>query len=89
MTDFGADIASYGRSGDRKLLGLVSLVSSLAVGIGLYAAVGLAQPTAGAGPQARGAYAIDHRAAGIESADTLSGTVHRPGPGAAAFHGEG
>ncbi|TPG44831.1 hypothetical protein EAH89_26890 [Roseomonas nepalensis] len=90
MTDFGADIASYGRSGDRKLLGLVSLVSSLAVGIGLYAAVGLAQPTAWPAPQARGAYTVDHRTAGIEGADGQGGAARRVAPGtAAAFHGEG
>ncbi|MFC0385962.1 hypothetical protein [Muricoccus vinaceus] len=44
MEDFGSSIETYGRSGDRKLLGLVGMVSSLAVAVGLYAAVGFAQP---------------------------------------------
>ena len=89
VTDFGADIASYGRSGDRKLLGVVSMVSSLAVGIGLYAAVGLTQPTALPAPQAGDAYSVDHRAAGIGSADSLGGVDYQAGLGKAAFRGEG
>ena len=89
MTDFGADIASYGRSGDRKLLSVVSMVSSLAVGIGLYAAVGLTQPTALPAPQAGDAYSVDHRAAGIGSADSLGGVDYQAGLGKAAFRGEG
>jgi hypothetical protein len=90
MTDFGADIASYGRSGDRKLLGLVGMVSSLAVAVGFYAAVGVAQPQAMAASQAHGAYSIDRMATGIESADGPGGAAylarsHTP----ASFHGEG
>jgi hypothetical protein len=90
VTDFGADIATYGRSGDRKLLGLVSMVSSLAVAVGLYAAIGFAQPTSTPAAHARGASTVDHRAAEIESADGPGGAASLARTGKpVSFHGEG
>ncbi len=85
-----SSIETYGRSGDRKLLGVVGMVSSLAAAVGLYAAVGFAQPVTGGGQQVRHTYPQGSVAASLESADGPGGAASlvRPRP-AASFHGEG
>lgn len=85
-----SSIQTYGRSGDRKLLGVVGMVSSLAVAVGFYAAVGFAQPGAGNAAQARNLYPKGSMAASLESADGPGGAASlvRPRP-AESFHGEG
>ncbi|WP_198382417.1 hypothetical protein [Roseomonas sp. KE2513] len=78
MENTFSSIQTYGRSGDRKLLGVVGMVSSLAVAVGLYAVVGFAQPVTGGGQQVRPTY----------SQGSVAASLVRPRP-AASFHGEG
>ena len=89
VEDFASSIACYGRSGDRRLLGLIGMVSSVALTVGFYAAVGLAQPTAMDAHQGRDARP-GSMTASLESADGPGGaaSLALPRP-AASFHGEG